>query len=128
VGGEQAVGVRFEPRAGGRIVETVADGRECVWGTIDEWSPGERLRFSWHPGRGPETAQWVEVAFAPNPAGTRVTLTHGGWERLGERAATVRENYVTGWSAVVVARYGPYCAGRAVAEPRSASKRDGGAA
>ncbi len=110
VGGATSLGVAFEPRAGGRLVETLADGRECVWGTVESWQPGERVRFTWHPGREAATAQWVEVAFAPNPAGTRVTLTHGGWERLGRDAAATRGNYAGGWRAVLGERFAGYCA------------------
>jgi uncharacterized protein YndB with AHSA1/START domain len=110
VGGEKAKDVHFEPRLGGRLVETLRDGAESVWGTIEDWHPGERVRFSWHPGREPATAQWVEVTFARNPAGTRVTLTHGGWERLGVAAAESRGNYVGGWKFVFAERFGGYCA------------------
>lgn len=110
VGGERAQSVRFEPRVGGRLVETLADGSESTWGTVEAWQPGERVRFSWHPGRDAATAQWVEVAFAANPAGTRVTLTHGGWERLGDEAAETRGNYVPGWQFVFGERFADYCA------------------
>jgi hypothetical protein len=110
VGRANARGVRFEPRVGGRLVETLAEGSEAAWGTVETWCPGERLRFSWHPGREPATAQWVEIAFAPHRDGTRVVLTHGGWERLGERAAATREGYVGGWAFVLGERYGGHCA------------------
>jgi hypothetical protein len=110
VGGEAAKGVRFEPRKGGRLVETLPDGSETTWGTVEDWRPGERVRFTWHPGREAATAQWVEVAFAANPAGTRVTLAHGGWEALGNAAAATRGNYVTGWQLVFGERFGGYCA------------------
>ena len=85
---------------GGRLVETIEEGADAVWGTVEDWQPGERVRFSWHPGRDSASAQWVEVTFARNPPGTRVTLTHGGWERLGERAAEARSNYTGGWQFV----------------------------
>lgn len=111
VGLDRAQGVRFEPRSGGRLVETLADGRESAWGTVEVWEPARRLRFSWHPGRGTATAQWVEVTFAANPAGTRVTLTHGGWERLDAKAAETRDRYVGGWAFVLGERFGGYCAG-----------------
>lgn len=110
VGRQDAKDVRFEPHAGGRLVETQADGRACAWGRVEAWHPGERLRFTWHPGRAEATAQWVEVTFALHPDGTRVTLTHGGWERLGERADAARANYVPGWRTVLVEGFGGYCA------------------
>jgi uncharacterized protein YndB with AHSA1/START domain len=107
--GEDAASVAFEPRAGGRLVETARDGTEHSWGTVNAWEPGQRVAFSWHPGRDPATAQWVDVAFRATPAGTRVTLRHGGWESLGERAPATRERYMHGWQAVFSQRYGEYC-------------------
>jgi len=104
-----AAGVRFEPREGGRLIETLRDGREHTWGTVTTWHPGRQVAFSWHLDRDPATAQWVEVQFTANPGGTRVTLTHGGWERR-EDGAAVRENYVGGWKIVFNEGYGGYCA------------------
>lgn len=109
VGEADAVGVRFEGRAGGRLIESLRDGSECVWGTIEAWEPGARLRFSWHPGRDASTAQTVDVTFVAQAGGTRVTLTHDGWERRGDDAAKARDNYVGGWKLVLGERFGGYC-------------------
>ena len=76
---------------------------------MSAWEPGRRVAFSWHPGRDPAGAQWIEVAFRANPAGTRVTLVHGGWEALGERATVSREAYRNGWPTVFGQRYREYC-------------------
>jgi uncharacterized protein YndB with AHSA1/START domain len=99
--GDRAASVAFEPRAGGRIVETDKDGDTHIWGVLSEWNPPRRLRFSWHPGHDEATAQWVEVTFAPNSTGTLVTLTHGGWEALGDRAVATRTSYAGGWQTVI---------------------------
>jgi uncharacterized protein YndB with AHSA1/START domain len=111
LGQAEAVGVRFEPREGGRLVETLRNGGEHVWGEVTRWQPGRQVAFTWHLDRDPATAQWVEVSFASHPGGTRVTLTHGGWERLGENGAQMRENYAGGWKVVFEERYGGYCVG-----------------
>ena len=101
-----AAGVVVEEGLGGRIVETSSAGEESVWGTITGWEPPRRLAFTWHPGRGDETAQEVEVRFTPDGSGTRVELEHRGWEKLGEWMHQVLENYATGWDLVFVERYG----------------------
>jgi hypothetical protein len=43
----------------------------------------------------------VEVVFAPEAGGTRVTLTHAGWELLGDRSEKMRSNYDAGWDFVL---------------------------
>ena len=106
VGEERAETVVFEPGVGGRIVERTLDGEEHVWGTVTVWEPPSRLVMTWHPGRGPESAQEVEVRFEPSGAGTRVELVHTGWERLGEAAAAQFENYDGGWDVVLGERFG----------------------
>ncbi|CAG0954713.1 hypothetical protein BURK1_00392 [Burkholderiales bacterium] len=115
---DDAVAVAFEPCVGGRLVETARDGTTHPWGTVFAWEPGQRVAFSWHPGRDPATAQRVDVSFRAVPAGTRVTLVHGGWEALGERAAAAREAYLGGWATVFAHRYGDWCNG-AIREGRT---------
>ncbi|HUH11857.1 MAG TPA: SRPBCC family protein [Longimicrobiales bacterium] len=102
VGGERAVAVVFEERAGGRIYEREADGTEHDWGRVVAWEPPRRFVMTWHPGRAPETAQELEVRFsAEQGGGTRVELAHRGWERLGERAEEARRQYLPGWDGVL---------------------------
>ena len=108
-GGDAAQDVRFEPRIGGGLVETTRDGATHRWGTVSAWAPGERVAFSWHPGRDDSAAQWVDVTFAAHPAGTFVTLTHGGFEKLGERALAVKSEYQNGWPTVFGRLYPAWC-------------------
>jgi uncharacterized protein YndB with AHSA1/START domain len=105
VGEDRAETVIFEPGVGGRIYERTLDGDEHVWGTVTAWEPPGRVVFTWHPGRGPDTEQDVEVRFEPSGTGTRVELVHTGWERLGDRAAAFRENYDGGWDIVLGERF-----------------------
>jgi hypothetical protein len=74
----RAVGIRFEPGVGGRLVEVydhdTGEGREM--GRITAWEPGRRLAFV--DGLGTE----VEVSFDDAEGQTRVTLEHRGLERL----------------------------------------------
>ena len=110
LGEADSIGLRFEPRVGGRLVETVRDGREHAWGAVTTWRPGERIALSWHLDRDPTTAQWIVVEFNATPAGTRVVLTHGGWEKLPEGGAAMRANYARGWPKVFSKLYGAFCA------------------
>jgi uncharacterized protein YndB with AHSA1/START domain len=86
---------------GGLLEERGPDGTRHLWGTVESVDPGRRLRFSWHPGREAASAQWIDVEFSAAATGTRVTLTHGGWEALGEIAPILRREYASGWRDVL---------------------------
>jgi hypothetical protein len=101
VGEGRAETVIFEGRVGGRILERMKGGDECTWGTVTVWEPPHRVAFSWHPGQGPDTAQTVEIRFVPAGSGTRLELTHTGWERLGAMARKARRAYPLGWTYVL---------------------------
>lgn len=102
----------FETRAGGRIYECGVNDEEHEWGVVTLWEPPSKVAFTWHPGRRPETAQIVEVTFAPDPHGTRVVLTHTHWESLGDEAAATREGYENGWETVFIQEFGTYANGK----------------
>jgi uncharacterized protein YndB with AHSA1/START domain len=100
----------MEPRAGGRIWETARNGEEATWGTVLAWEPPSRFVMAWHPGRPAEAAQEVELTFEPVPEGTRVTLEHRDWAKLGAEAVEMRGNYLNGWAYVFDVRYAEACA------------------
>jgi uncharacterized protein YndB with AHSA1/START domain len=91
----------MEEGVGGRIYEIQSEGVQAEWGEIQEWEPPRRLVTTWHPGRKPESAQKLEVTFQSDGEGTRVDLTHSGWENLGDRAGDIRKEYVPGWDHVL---------------------------
>jgi uncharacterized protein YndB with AHSA1/START domain len=95
-----AASCSMEARVGGRIIERGKDGRETVWGTITAWDPPRRVAFSWHPGYDEREAGDVVVRFTSEGASTRVELEHTGFERRGEGAAAIRDNYDGGWAYV----------------------------
>jgi uncharacterized protein YndB with AHSA1/START domain len=75
--------LRFEGRAGGRLVETFEDGAELVSGKVLVWEPGRRLVFEWRARDfGPSDRTEVEVLFEAINDGTQVTLEHRGWAAL----------------------------------------------
>ena len=102
--GPDPVDCAIEPRVGGRVFERAADGRETPWGTVLAYDPPHRLAFSWTVQLSSEQEQLVEIRFTAEEHGTRVELTHSGWEQLGDAAANLRERYDRGWGSVF-ARY-----------------------
>ena len=101
VGHEKAVDLLFEPRVGGRLYERLLSGAEHDWGEILVWDPPAHLVFTWHPGRGPETSQEVEIRFSASGDGTRLELEHRGWQRLVATADEIPEHYGSGWDEVL---------------------------
>jgi uncharacterized protein YndB with AHSA1/START domain len=98
----------LETRLGGRLFERAADGTETLWGRVVLWEPPHRLAFSWVIGLDEARAQRIEVSFAAEPGGTRVTLTHSGWEAFGDAAAAKRALYEGGWATVFGEAYRAY--------------------
>ena len=57
--------------------------------------------MTWHPDRGEETAQELEVRFTAEGDGTRVDIVHTGWERIGPDFRERMAGYDTGWGFVL---------------------------
>ena len=91
----------FEGGVGGRCYEVWHDGTENEWGRVTVWDPPRLVRYTWYPDRTPEAAQDIEVRFEAEGNGTRLTLTHTGWERLGRDARKARRGYPIGWEYVM---------------------------
>jgi len=106
--GPDPVECAIEPRIGGRVFERAVDGRETVWGTVVAYEPPHRLCFTWIVGLAAELAQLIELRFQPEGPGTRVELTHSGWEKLGDAAAAQRERYDRGWATIIERCYAEY--------------------
>jgi uncharacterized protein YndB with AHSA1/START domain len=98
--GPDPVDCAIEPRVGGRVFERAADGRETPWGTVLAYDPPHRLAFSWIVQLSPGQEQLVEIRFTAEEGGTRVELTHSGWEKLGDAAADLRQRYDRGWANI----------------------------
>jgi len=101
VGQAEAETCAFEGRVGGRLFERLRDGGTHTWGTVLAWEPPHRIAFTWHPGRGEETAQRLEVRFTAQGDATRVELENRDWEALGEKAEETRRGYEKGWAFVL---------------------------
>lgn len=104
--GTKAVDLIVEPRVGGRVYEVAADGRTFDWGEVLAYEPGVRFAMTWQLGQPRAQSGDVEVVFQSTGAETcRVTLTHSGWERMGEKGQQMREGYNTGWQGVFGERF-----------------------
>jgi uncharacterized protein YndB with AHSA1/START domain len=73
----------FEPGEGGRLIETLPNGKVFEIGQIRAWEPPSRLVFGWRqasfePGQDTE----VEVRFDPVGDETRVSVEHRGWDSV----------------------------------------------
>lgn len=93
--------VEFEDGVGGEIVELAHDGSRHLWGTVTAWTPGEGFAATWHPGRSKDAATHLAVTFENDGDGTLITLTHSGWQSLGHQAATLKNEYFSGWDIVL---------------------------
>jgi uncharacterized protein YndB with AHSA1/START domain len=73
----------FEPGAGGRLTETLADGRVFEIGRITVWEPPAQLAFSWRQASfTPDQQTEVHIRFEPVGQETRVTVEHLGWDTV----------------------------------------------
>lgn len=102
---ERAVGIRFEPGVGGRLLEVhdEATGEGFVFGRVLAWEPGRRLVFAdvvsgATPGEPPDPPTEVEVRFEPGGPGTIVTVEHRGLDRLPPAVAAQKREH--GWATV----------------------------
>lgn len=89
---------------GEMVMETMADGTTAPWGRVTACDKDRLFAMDWHPGVPAAQATHVEVNFAAESAGTRVTLTHGGWANRSDGIA-VRANYDKGWDGVLLADF-----------------------
>jgi uncharacterized protein YndB with AHSA1/START domain len=78
----------FEPGQGGRLTETLADGKVFEIGAIRAWEPPARLVFSWRQASfPPDLHTEVEVRFEPVGEETRVSIEHRGFDEVPAESA-----------------------------------------
>jgi len=78
----------FEPGEGGRLTETLANGKVFEIGRITAWEPPSRLEFTWCQANfPPELHTAVEVRFEAVGQETRVSVEHRGFDQVPEGAA-----------------------------------------
>lgn len=73
----------FEPGEGGRLTETLANGKVFEIGRIGVWDPPRRLVFSWRQASfPPDMKTEVEVLFEAVGEETRVSVEHRGFDEV----------------------------------------------
>lgn len=78
----------MEPRHGGRLLETHADGAIDEIGRILSWEPPTRLVLLWQPTSFADGQQTeVRVRFEPADDATRVVVEHHGWDGIPQEHA-----------------------------------------
>ncbi len=80
----RALGVlAFERGEGGRLTETLANGKAFEIGRITVWEPPQRFAFSWRQASfPPDLVTEVEVCFEAVGEETRVSVEHRGFDRV----------------------------------------------
>jgi uncharacterized protein YndB with AHSA1/START domain len=91
--------VTVDWRPGGLVVET-AGGKRFEWADVLDFDPPWELRLRWrvNPEKPPTE---LKVAFTADGDGTRVELTHTGWESFGKGAEQEFQGYSSGWDPVL---------------------------
>lgn len=78
----------FEAGEGGRLTETLANGKVFEIGRIVTWAPPHRLVFSWRQATfPPDLHTEVEARFEPVGQETRVSIEHRGFTRVPAESA-----------------------------------------
>lgn len=112
--GELLERIGMDGHVGGFCYEIGANGMRLDWGRVSAWEPPQRLAFSWQigpdrvPQPSPARASEVAVTFEAAGDGTRVTVEHRGWERLGEAGSAYRQQLAHGgaWETILEAYAG----------------------
>lgn len=73
----------FEPGEGGRLTETLTNGKVFEIGRVLTWEPPSRLVFSWRQASfPPDLLTEVEIRFEPVGEETRVSVEHRGFDQV----------------------------------------------
>ena len=92
------------PHKGGDVILTMPDGTVLKRGTVVAWDRDTYLAFTWKEAGIPETI--VAVSFTPDNNGTRVALTQGARDRIGDPADAVSNVRMRLWGLTL----GAFCA------------------
>ncbi len=101
---ERGLFLTIEPGVGGRWIEVYdADtGEGMEVGRVTRWEPPGLLALTWTQVGWPDDLETeLELTFEPDPEGTRVRLSHSGFEPLGDEAVATSGGYESGWQEIL---------------------------
>lgn len=87
----------------GRFYERARDGREVELGIVRSWEPPRRILLDFFIATGPEQPTEVEITFAGQEGGTRVTVTHGPKPDSEDLWTERAPRYQRSWEVVLAA-------------------------
>jgi uncharacterized protein YndB with AHSA1/START domain len=100
----RGVELRLEPHVAGRLLEVYDTGTGAGFeiGRVLAREPGKRLVFTWRQDdwAASEFTE-VEVRFEPAGSATRVTVEHGGWDRVPAADPGIADGYSHGWQELL---------------------------
>jgi uncharacterized protein YndB with AHSA1/START domain len=105
VSGEEAETCEIEPWIGGKVLERTRSGDEWQWGTVTIWDPPNRLAFTWRPISEHDEGQTVDIEFRVDADGTKVTLTHHGWDISGVQDCAPHAEAAANWHVILGVRF-----------------------
>ena len=111
---EESENCAIEPWVGGRVFERARSGEECEWGSVIVWDPPRRVEFTWNPGLPDDERQTVNVEFRVEADGTRVTLTHRGWQLAGVESCALHSGAALQWPDILELRFCEFVAAQLV--------------
>lgn len=95
--------LEFDCQNGGRFIERSTDGEVFELGTILDWDPPRRFRYSWIRGAIAKPTE-VEVEFKPQGTTTLVVVTHSeAGSELGDAWPIRAEGFRKAWSHLLPA-------------------------
>ena len=87
----------------GRFYERARDGREVELGHVRSWEPRRRILLDFYIATGREKPTEVEIIFALEERGTRVTVTHRPKPESEDLWAERAPRYAQSWDLMLAA-------------------------